>query len=506
MTVEDDATAVAVADTLTEAARAVSDSTPSWPRIEQGLRRVRRRRRLRTALRAGVGAAAVVGLVTGIQGGVLPYPAWAPAVVLPASGHRSALYDGPTRGSLAGDAAFLADLRRRAADWRSDASDGQAWRVASAADVHVVFAGDVGEQRLALVETPVRWGALEDQRQIWFQGPIGAQAGALTFGGIQAASDVAVHAAVPAAGVPADGDPADGGQASLVVLAPDTRTVEVARSPIVRADGTLTWDTAALTAQEPGTWTAQVPIGYALVRVSGEGGWRRLDVARSSFGDRPATLDHPLHDVLAPFSARGTALDVRDRVWMALEEWVPGGGEVALWSGTLEGWDVAVTAQRSPSVVPGPSRSTADDERGWFVALGASRELGPAPEGTTSDGTTATVSTSTQGVIGRPAGAVEDIAVALRLPDPRLLKQGDPGWDTVRPSRSVALLAPARATTARVSDAAGRVTTVPLNDGVAVAAVVDATRVTFLDAGGRSLAATDVVVVGFGSDELNPPS
>jgi hypothetical protein len=154
--------------------------SPVWPRIERGLRRQRLRRRARNAGKAGAGLLAVVALLAGVQNGVVPYPRWA-AVPMPAAGSGSALADGVTRGSLAGDAAFLRGLRQRVAGELEEPAPGEALSVPPAAsDVDVIYAADVGAYRIALIEGRWTHGAFTVPNQSWYVGPAGAAPGDLT--------------------------------------------------------------------------------------------------------------------------------------------------------------------------------------------------------------------------------------------------------------------------------------------------------------------------------------
>jgi DNA-directed RNA polymerase specialized sigma24 family protein len=130
-------------------------------------RRAGFRRRLAGAT---VAAAAVVGVV-------VPLARWAPdppattaaaPSTAPAAPSRPAVppvpvLTGPTRGSLAGDAAFLDAVR--SAGWGAQEAP-------PPADREVVFAADTPHGRVALVVGTV----LEDFRGVWLTGPVGAAA------------------------------------------------------------------------------------------------------------------------------------------------------------------------------------------------------------------------------------------------------------------------------------------------------------------------------------------
>ncbi|SHH35161.1 hypothetical protein [Geodermatophilus nigrescens] len=198
-----------------------------------------RRRRTGTAAVAVAVAAVVVAVPVVVRGGDDPAPAT--GVAAPGSVPDGVL-DGPPRGSLAGDAAFVEGVRRL--PWSGDAAgvpepalDGR----------RVVFAGEVAGQRWALVAAPngdqpaplvpdpeleTDLGARGGTVAAWFTGPAGA-----------APEQMAVHGlprVVDPAQPLASADPVTG---AVVVVTEPGDVVSVSERPEVAADGTAsrTW-------------------------------------------------------------------------------------------------------------------------------------------------------------------------------------------------------------------------------------------------------------------------
>jgi hypothetical protein len=191
--------------------------------------RTRRRRRIVTAGLAGV---AVLGLaVPPVLDAVSPegVPVAAADPVAPPDDN---LYDGPARGSLRDDAAFVEAVR--ALPWPSpDTTSGPG---PPPADRHVVFAGDVPAGRWALVvaRPVVGTGAFPGGvgpdllDSMWFTGPPGAPAAQLT----PAIDPVIIKRSWPTELL----DPATG---VLVVVAAVGDEIELSERPEIAADGTV---------------------------------------------------------------------------------------------------------------------------------------------------------------------------------------------------------------------------------------------------------------------------
>jgi hypothetical protein len=144
-----------------------------WPGFARRERTHRRNRRIRLASAAVVLAAAV-----GVQSGVVPLPGWVPGIAV--AGRQTALTSAPTRGSLAGDAAWLEGMRGQIKD--VDDPDGL-WKVADRKKIRFLYAGDVAGRRLMLAAVPLRFGFLTDQALIWYEGEAGAAPAAMTEAG-----------------------------------------------------------------------------------------------------------------------------------------------------------------------------------------------------------------------------------------------------------------------------------------------------------------------------------
>jgi hypothetical protein len=424
---------------------------PAWPRIERGLRRSRRRRRAGTAGKVGAGLLAVAALGTAVQTNHVPYPGWA---TVPASGGSSALADGVTRGSLAGDAAWLEGLRQAVASGEVEREpDGEEWVPPAASDLDVIYAGDVGAYRLALVEGSWRWGVLSARQQLWLVGKVGDEPGALVEATNGDPQDVAVY--VAQAGVhPAAATPVEG-QAAVVVVS--HRPVEVQlRHPVqYDADGSVWRVTSPLPASEDGVYQAPVsrPGVFDLV-VSG------TDIAQP-FTAYPVSdaADVPLTGALPP--VHGSAVPPTDELhaelaYALLEADLPvrGTPRRLMWSGTIGDDRYRVVGMTAPSgarvlVVlrhdySGPDLAT------WAVSGAA-----------------------------LPRGTLEQAAMAWPV---------DAG-SVQKPVRSgrVAVLGPVGAATAVLLDGDDEVGRTPLGDGFAVTEAPTADSVRFLDAAGRTV-------------------
>src|SRR5690349_4091104 len=128
-----------------EAEQAAAPSpTPPWERIQAGMGRARRyRRRVRVA-RFCAGLLAVSATGAAVVTGVVPYPSFAPTVAIPGTAGKSALDDGHTRGSLAGDADWLRALREQVAHGEiAHESGGEFWAPPAAKNLSVIYAGDL---------------------------------------------------------------------------------------------------------------------------------------------------------------------------------------------------------------------------------------------------------------------------------------------------------------------------------------------------------------------------
>ncbi|WNV75546.1 hypothetical protein [Geodermatophilus sp. DSM 44513] len=170
-------------DRLRRGLRATADDVPPAPydladRVRSRARRQRRTRLVATAA-AAAAALVLVGVPVAVSGLVAEdrgQPA-APADRPPLDPLPS-LYDQPTRGSLAGDTAWLREVA--VLGWVPP--DLPATAFAELPEVppdsrRVAFAGDVGDTRVAFVLGPDQRGSLHGA---WFTGPPGAAPGGLS--------------------------------------------------------------------------------------------------------------------------------------------------------------------------------------------------------------------------------------------------------------------------------------------------------------------------------------
>lgn len=135
-----------------------------WPGFEKLERTHKRRRRTGIA-----GVAVALAALAGVQAGVVPLPAFVPGIAV--TGGPGVLAEGATRGSLAGDTAFLDGLRR---EIKNIEDPGETWRVADRKKIKFVYAAEVAGHRLVLALVPLRFGFLDDSALVWYDGEPGA--------------------------------------------------------------------------------------------------------------------------------------------------------------------------------------------------------------------------------------------------------------------------------------------------------------------------------------------
>ena len=169
----------------------------------------RRRSRRRTGLQVVAAVLALAGLAGLVS--LVPWPGQpAPAVDV---------FAGPTRGSLAGNTAFLEELRAQSWSGTDLATE------APPASRRVVWAGEVDSGRAALVVS----GEAGDFAAAWFAGPPGVPPGRMRLQAVHLAPDRTVPLALAA--------PVTG---ALVVVGAPGDEVRVSKRPEVAADGTVT--------------------------------------------------------------------------------------------------------------------------------------------------------------------------------------------------------------------------------------------------------------------------
>lgn len=451
-----------VASHLAGCADALHVSAPRWDDVRRGMRRVRRRRRVRRAGATVAALASVAVLAVGVQAGMLPYPTWAPAVVLPASGGPSALAGQPTKGSLADDEAWLAAFREHVAGLREDESGGETWQVGDPADVTVIFAGDVAGHRIAAVEAPYRWGMVEAPQQVWFMGPKGAEPSDMTKHLNQEPRDVMAVQFGPGTGYPKAVE-----RTGWLVLTPDERTVTLVGPPEYAADGSVRRPETVLEPAQPGIyiWSAPGDVGAVSVTVAGE-----QEMLQYSGGVAEVPVPAPLRGEAPDDGAVSSALGGL----YAQAGLPPSGAEpVVLWAGGPDGAPAAVLGLRTPSgaLVIGAFHEDADD---------------PAFDGWLAQDLAAVL----------PADDMDRLALAWQQQSTTwtTAPEGDGLSGASRAATSVGVLGPVGAVTAQLLDGGNGsvVATTALDEGGAVVDAPGARLVRFLDDSGAVVAEVKV--------------
>jgi len=429
--------------------------------------------------------AAVTSLVAAVAAVVVAAPLLLDG---PPGGHRAAdehavatsiagvdVLAGPTRGSLAGDAAFLEAVRRL--PWTSEDMSGSDVPDAPLDSRRVVFAGDVPGGRWVLVagENTARpanrdpaaqtdLGALSDTAIAWFAGPPGATPGQLELQSLPRGVDAGRPAAL-----------ADAGTGALVVVAAPGDTVEVSLRPEVAADGEVgrSWqelaapDGVAVTTTPPVSSPYAGALRYRVTRQGAEvvttgpdGRWNESSTAPDVPVDwlRPAPPASPADVVLS-----SSVVQVLSMLGLSPEETAVD----VVWAG-----DVPAPYTRPARVhlfsVTLPSGAT-------YTDTSLSLDMGGGAVAGTSCGS---------GI--RPAGLpVPEQTFALRC-------DATDFSDDSGVISSLVLVAPAGATSARALDLDGGVLAeFPLTDGVAVVPFPErAASVQTMTADGSVLAST----------------
>jgi hypothetical protein len=350
-------------------------------------------------------------------------------------------------------------------------------------DVHVLYAGDVGQWRVALTETPAREGT--GRTQWWSVGDRGASADTMTTWWGNPARDLAWLWWGPTLdGTPVAGNaPTDHGV--LVVVSARPGTVSLAGNPTFRADGSVRFPQRALPSVAPGVVEDVVPMAagsqlwlalpqqpeqprtwmeLAGPRVPADDALLRGLLPAVHGGARPDPEDLLHRDVLPAMQAR-SGQDVRSSE------------RRLLWSGRMGGWTthvVAITTRGGANLVF-TSRVKAGEERsGRF-------------------------SHRNQEAIALPAGPLDRIAYAWVFGSP----------DDVRtPPTHVGVLAPDAAVTAELTTSGRSGPRVRLSGGVGTleldGADPERAKVTLRDAGGAVVAT--VPVTGDTEHGLEPPA
>jgi hypothetical protein len=266
--------------------------------------RVRQRARRQQRTRLGVAAAGLAAALV-----VVGVPVAASVVLSDRTGGHTAdgtvstLVDLPTRGSLSGDAEWLAGVR--SLSWApGDAAQLPApgYPDPPVGERRVAYAGDVPGARVALV-----LGVGAEPVHAWFTGPVGAAVDQM----VLAAPPTRTTEGHPLALMDAP-DPAADGPTFVVVAWPgDDARLLTGRT--VDADGTttehservpLTNGAGAIAAPGPATWPLEVQLWVD--RNSGVAGSYN---PQTTIADRALDVARPLPDVADPRGLRGVIRD-----------------------------------------------------------------------------------------------------------------------------------------------------------------------------------------------------
>jgi hypothetical protein len=354
----------------------------------------RRRSRRRTRLRVLAAVLVLAGLAV-----LVPRVPWPSGPAAPAD-----VLAGPTRGSLAGDPAFLEELRAQSWSGTDLATE------APPADRRVVWAGEVDSGRAALVVS----GEGADLAAAWFAGPPGEPPGRMRLQAVHLTPDPALPLALVA--------PVSG---ALVVVGAPGDEVRVSLRPEVAADGTVS-RTSAPAPVEDGVAVVELPqstrTGSPAVRFTVSRDGRQLSSGPLDVVTEPDPGPPWLPRLrTAPSPAFGD-LAVDDQLQGLLGrlgQRADTSGTTVVWAGDLPGRD-ARQVRAALVAVPQPSG-----------ALVLTAPFGYAPD---LSGRSDAASCVT-GVL--PAGPpLEQRAFAVRCPlggaEPLLLVVGPRGADRVR--------------------------------------------------------------------------
>ena len=360
-------TETSLRDALTAEADALGVPQDPWPGFTRRERAHRRRRRVR----AGVAAVALAAAV-GVQSGLVPLPGWAPGIAV--AGRETALVNSPLRGSLAGDAAFLAGLRRAFTDVEDP---DELWRITDRRRIRFLYAGDVGDRRLALALVPLRFGFLTDEALIWYEGAAGADPATMVESGRSDAGETVMTYAQTDADRPG----------ILVVVAPAGSTVGVSRGFRYTADGRVAHDPPVV--RQPGTGLAEMVLppdpSHLTTTVTVTSGPRTLFTGPAGGGWAGGGDPHEPDDAMLD-----AALGERTFDRLALRRWMgsalsdaglPPTGTAATvrWTGTVNGQPAALLTLRPAGggvlayAMHGGADSFRQDLRLLLPAAGADR-------------------------------------------------------------------------------------------------------------------------------------
>lgn len=436
-------------EVLEDVAGRVAVRPPTRAELDRRLRGVRRRRRLTRAVQVVAVAAVAIGTVQ-----LAPLPGGPPAVTLPATG-ASVLAQQPTKGPLKDDAQFLAALRTEVAADHGLTAD----------RVDVLYAGDLGEYRLAAVETSPP-GASGERRQIWLRAPRGAAGNVMRESSSSAVREVAPDAFGP-------GDVPGATSWSAVVLASKAVDVVVVGPVRVDREGIVTWPRRPLEAVEPGLYEVVLPAGTPRTFLQIDSGFP-FHIAEPQLAPRSEAEVEALRAGALPAVRAGAPNDLRlERALVAAQDasGLPAATSQRrlVFSGEFAGVPVDVVEVRS-----------ADGGRVMSALVGVGDVL---------NGQATAAAVATSGADGEPAMA---------------WLFGEGGSNPVPGRTRVGLVGPPDAVLARLTAADGTTTDVPLAQGVGAGGGPEAESVTFLDARGSTVAGVRVTQPGDAA-ALYPP-
>jgi hypothetical protein len=208
-------------------------AAPPWAQIQAGMARARRRHRRRVTLRIGAAVLAATAVSAGVVAAVhTPSP---PADSRPATRGASQLDDGHVRGSLRSDKAWLEALQTAMSTDRLKRHFGSFELPDPPApkDVHVLFAGDVGAYRIAVVEAGSGSPAQGHRLQTVYTGNRGAAVEGMVDSTTQAVKDVVSWYSDPISN-PKNSDTV------ILVLAPSGNVVQLREPPAIDASAKVT--------------------------------------------------------------------------------------------------------------------------------------------------------------------------------------------------------------------------------------------------------------------------
>ena len=454
----------------TEAARPTT--MPPWARIHDGMDRARRRRRRGKAVRVATGLFALTAVGAATFSGVVPYPSFAPTVAIPGTGGQSALDDGHTRGSLGSDALWLKAFRDQVASGETVHEDGgEFWGPPAAGKVSVLFAGDVGDYRVALVEGDWHWGPIGARQQVWFMGPAGAPAAEMTKGGNGEPVDTPSSVLNPnnlGAGT--------ANTSAVVVLSARATDVRLIGPPTVDASGRVHPHEQVLKASDGVYQVAVRGAGFYTLKVAGQ------------VEDYPFQAGAGNEDVLIPRQSPlrggpaegGSGDDGKALAGLAQEAWgtarqTVGGFQVLASEPDYRGTGTyPVRAVVGQVTLPGGAR---------IIAAGQVTDGGANVD---SDGAKYMSWLDVAQLL--PAGTSDDVTTAWRVPSGSNVG----GYGPATTTGWTAAMGPVGTTAVQWVHRDGPVTTTDARNTLAVTEQDDVRSVRFLDADGHRIGSADV--------------